>query len=138
MLTGAIDVLARERGGSTVIVDYKSDALGDRAPGELMRRGYETQRLLYALAGLRDGARAVEVIHLFLERPDATQVASFTAADAPALEQRLLRLAEGPLAGRYDVSSEPRRSLCAGCPAQGGLCSWPLAMTSRESVDRLF
>ena len=28
--------------------------------------------------------------------------------------------------------------VCDGCPAEGGLCSWPLEMTRREAADRLF
>jgi hypothetical protein len=32
----------------------------------------------------------------------------------------------------------PHRGLCSGCPAEGGLCSWPLEMTRREALDRLF
>ena len=28
--------------------------------------------------------------------------------------------------------------VCEGCPAEGGLCSWPLEMTRREAADRLF
>jgi hypothetical protein len=99
---------------------------------------YETQRLIYAIAALRAGATAVEIAHCFLEAPDAPVIATFDAAELPALVTALQRLAEGPLAGRFEVSSEPRRALCAGCPAEGGLCSWPLAMTRRASAETLF
>jgi hypothetical protein len=39
---------------------------------------------------------------------------------------------------RFEVTPAPYRDVCAGCPAQGGLCSWPLDMTRRESPDTLF
>jgi ATP-dependent exoDNAse (exonuclease V) beta subunit len=138
LVTGAIDVLARERGGGALVVDYKSDALGGRSPAALMHAGYETQRLIYALAALRDGARTVEVVHVFLERPEEPLAVSFTADDAPGLQERLRALAAGPLSGAFPVAERPVRTLCQGCPAQDGLCSWPLSMTTREHVDTLF
>jgi hypothetical protein len=39
---------------------------------------------------------------------------------------------------RFTVTDAPQRSVCEGCPAEGGLCSWPLEMTRREAADRLF
>ena len=45
---------------------------------------------------------------------------------------------EQVLERRFVVTDTPQRSVCAGCPAEGGLCSWPLEMTRREAVDRLF
>ena len=45
------------------------------------------QRLLYALAALREGALTVEVAHWFLERPAEPAVARFTLAERPALEE---------------------------------------------------
>ena len=38
----------------------------------------------------------------------------------------------------FAVTDTPHRAVCAGCPAEGGLCSWPLEMTRREAPDRLF
>jgi hypothetical protein len=40
--------------------------------------------------------------------------------------------------GRFAVTDEPHRALCAGCPALGGLCSWPAETAMRPAVDRLF
>ncbi len=137
MVTGALDVLARERGGGLLIVDYKSDALAGRDPASLVEGVYAAQRLIYALAALRGSAPTVEVAHVFLERPEAPVVARFTAARAPALEAELRRLAGGVLAGEFHVSEEPRRALCDGCPALDGLCSWPAESTRREAADRL-
>jgi ATP-dependent exoDNAse (exonuclease V) beta subunit len=137
LVTGTLDVLAHEPGGRSLVVDYKTDRL-DGADPRAAARGYETQRLIYAIAALRAGAGVVDVAHCFLEAPDAPVVATFAADDLPALLESLQRLAAGPLAGRFEVSPEPRRALCAGCPAEGGLCSWPLAMTRRESAETLF
>jgi ATP-dependent exoDNAse (exonuclease V) beta subunit len=138
LITGALDVLARERDGRLLIVDYKSDRLGGAEPGEVVDRVYGAQRLIYALAALRSGATEAEVIHLFLERPQAPVGARFSGADAIRLERELSELAGGVLRREFPVAQEPHRALCHGCPAEGGLCSWPPAMTRRESADRLF
>lgn len=138
LVGGALDVLAREGGGGMLVVDYKSDRLEGADPRELVQSHYATQRLVYALAALRAGAARVEVAHLFLEAPRDPVTASFAASDAPALERDVAELAAGVLARRFTVAEEPHRGICNGCPAEGGLCSWPPAMTRRESPDRLF
>jgi ATP-dependent exoDNAse (exonuclease V) beta subunit len=137
MVTGALDVLAREPGGRMLVVDYKSDRL-DRDPGEIVASEYAVQRLIYAIAALRAGAREVEVSHVFLEAPERPVTAAFVGADADWLERDLAERAAGVLERRFTVTEEPQRAICHGCPAEGGLCSWPLAMTRRESPDRLF
>jgi RecB family exonuclease len=138
LVTGALDVLARERDGRLLVVDYKSDALSGEAPARLAEERYAIQQTLYALAALRSGAREAEIVLLFLEAPAAPVSTLFTAEDAPALEARLRAHAHGILAGRFPVSESPRRALCAGCPARDGLCSWPRAMTDRARPDTLF
>ena len=138
LVGGALDVLAREGGGGMLVVDYKSDRLEGADPRELVQGHYATQRLIYALAALRAGASTVEVAHLFLEAPRDPVTAVFSTSDAPALERELADLAAGVLARRFTVAEEPHRWICNGCPGEGGLCSWPLAMTRREAPDRLF
>jgi ATP-dependent helicase/nuclease subunit A len=138
LINGAIDVLAREPAGRMLVVDYKSDRLEGADPGELVLSHYATQRLVYALAALRAGARQVEVAHLFLEAPREPVVAAFTESDVPRLERELSDLAAGVLRRHFVVAEQPHRGICDGCPAEGGLCSWPLAMTRREAPDRLF
>jgi len=91
-----------------------------------VQRDYSTQAQIYAMAALRAGASEVEVVHFFLERPDAPVSQVFTEADELDLELT------------YPVTEQPCRSICSGCPGEGGLCSWPLAMTRREGVDTLF
>jgi ATP-dependent exoDNAse (exonuclease V) beta subunit len=138
LIGGFLDVLAWEPGERALVVDYKSDRLEGADPGEVVAGAYETQRLIYALAALRGGAAAVEVVHVFLELPDQPAVARFEAGDVAELEQRLERLAGGVLARDFRPAAEPQRALCGGCPGEGGLCSWPLSVTRREAPDRLF
>jgi ATP-dependent helicase/nuclease subunit A len=138
VFVGALDVLATEPGGRRLVVDYKTDRLAGRDPARIVADGYDAQQLVYALAVLNAGAPAVEVIHLFLDAPDAPVHVEFTAAALPRLRTRLAGLAAGVLARRFPAAPDPHRPLCAGCPAEGGLCSWPLALTRRESADTLF
>jgi ATP-dependent exoDNAse (exonuclease V) beta subunit len=137
LITGTFDVLAREPRG-LLVVDYKSDRLQGVDPAALVATGYETQRLVYALAALRTGAREVEIVHVFLEAPGDPAVARFSAGDSERLEERLEGLVRGVRERRFPVADVPRRALCSGCPAEGGLCSWPLELTRRESADQLF
>jgi ATP-dependent helicase/nuclease subunit A len=138
LVTGAFDVLAREPANRLLVVDYKSDRLDGEDPVEVVRASYLNQRLIYALAGLRAGADEVEVAHVFLEAPDQPVSATYVSGEASELERELEKLAAGVLERRFVVTDTPQRSVCAGCPAEGGLCSWPLEMTRREAVDRLF
>jgi ATP-dependent helicase/nuclease subunit A len=138
LVTGALDVLAREVGNRALVVDYKSDRLTGADPARIVEHAYATQRLVYALAALRSGAHEVEIAHCFLELPDLPVTATFSRADAPALERELTGLADGVLQREFPVTEAPYRGLCSGCPAEGGLCSWPLELTRRETPDRLF
>jgi ATP-dependent helicase/nuclease subunit A len=141
LITGAIDVLAREPGGRMLIVDYKSDRIDSAHPADpsrLVERDYATQRLVYALAALHAGAEQVEVIYCFLEAPEAPVTAVYEAGQRAQLGARLAVLADGVLSRRFPVSELPHRGLCGGCPAEGGLCSWSLEMTRRDAPDRLF
>jgi ATP-dependent helicase/nuclease subunit A len=129
LVTGFLDVVAIEPDGGVLIVDYKSDRLEGAAPADVVERDYATQRIVYALAALRDGAPRAEVAYCFLERPGEPVVSTFTAADAPALTERLHELASGLLEGRYGVTATPHRDLCADCPGRAALCSYPEART---------
>jgi RecB family exonuclease len=132
LVSGFVDVLAREPDGSTLIVDYKTNPIepGD-TPAALIERAYDTQRKVYALAALRAGAPAVEISYCLLERPAEPVAKGYEAADAPALADALLRLAAGVLAEDWPVAPQPHRDLCGDCPGRRTLCSWPEAMTLR-------
>jgi ATP-dependent helicase/nuclease subunit A len=125
LVNGFLDAVAAEPDGGVLIVDYKSDRLEDATPEELVERDYATQRIVYALAALRDGAPRAEVAYCFLERPGEPAAQAFTAADAPALTERLLTLAQGVLDAHYEVTPTPHRDLCADCPGRAALCSYP-------------
>ncbi|WP_028059214.1 UvrD-helicase domain-containing protein [Candidatus Solirubrobacter pratensis] len=129
LVNGFVDVVAQEPDGTTLVVDYKSDRLNDDTPQSLVEREYETQRIVYALAALRDGAPRVEVAHLLLERPDEPVTATYTQDQAPDLAARLARLAKGILEHRYPVTDRPHRELCGECPGRTALCSHPESRT---------
>ncbi len=135
LLTGIVDVLADERGGAQLVVDYKTDALEpDTDLAAYVAERYAIQRRVYALAALRGGAERVEVAYAFLERPLQPQSEAFEATDAERLEAELLDLASGMLAGEYPVTDRPRRDLCATCPGRRALCSHPEELTLRENA----
>jgi ATP-dependent helicase/nuclease subunit A len=130
LLTGVIDVLAREPDGGFLVVDYKSDEIGQEDEPELIvARDYTLQRELYALAVLRTGAPRVEVAHWFLARPQAPAGAVFTAADRDALQGSLEQRLRVALQTGFAVSPRPHRGLCATCPGRSRLCSWPETAT---------
>ena len=139
LITGMLDVIAGERGERRLVIDYKTDRLDGRELAAIVQREYAVQQLIYALAALRSGAAEVEVAHLFLEAPEQPVSAVFRRDQTSGLQQTLLDLTKGLLRERsFAVTDAPHRELCHGCPAEGGLCSWPLEMTRRGSPDQLF
>ena len=131
-MNGVVDVLAEEAGGTALVVDYKSDRVGDADLEALVEASYGVQRRIYGLACLRAGAPAVEVVHVFLERAGEPVVHRYEAADAPGLERDLRERAAGLLAGEFPVAAVPHRGLCATCPGRAGLCSHPPERTDRS------
>ncbi len=138
LIVGALDVLAREPGDRLLVVDYKTDRLDGAQPAAIVERAYAAQRLIYALAALRSGAAEVEVAHCFLERPAQTVSGVYAQSRRPELEAELRARSAGVLERRFEVTPAPYREVCAGCPAEGGMCSWPLALTRRGAPDTLF
>jgi hypothetical protein len=137
LITGALDVIASEP-GRTVIVDYKTDRLGEEDPSSVVSNEYGTQQLIYALAALRAGSEEVEVVHVFLEAPESPVIATFSRHRVPELDAALSARTEALRTRRFRVTEAPHRGVCHGCPAEAGLCSWPLEMTRRATPDRLF
>ena len=115
LVTGFLDAVAVEPDGGVLIVDYKSDRLEGAEPADMVERGYATQRLVYALAALRDGAPRAEVAYCFLERPGEPVTRAFVAAEEPrargAPRRPRRRRARGPLPGRGDAAPRPLRRL---------------------------
>jgi ATP-dependent helicase/nuclease subunit A len=136
LVTGVVDLLAREGDGGYLVLDYKSDRVGAGADLEaLVEREYGIQRLLYALAMLREGIPSVEIVHWFLERPEEAVSARFCASQRGELEIQLAaRVARARERG-FAVSERPHRGLCLTCPGRTGLCSWGESETLREDPE---
>ncbi len=132
LVRGVVDAMARD-GERVLVVDYKSDRLDPHDDlAARAERDYRTQRLVYALAVLREGAAEVEVVHSFLERLDEPVSVTFAASQLDTLESELAGLAGGILAGEFPVTPTPHRQLCATCPGRRALCSWEPEMTLRD------
>ena len=135
LVTGALDVQATEGDGRMLVVDYKSDRLGNRLPEDVVESKYTIQRAVYALAALASGAPAVEVAYCFLERPRDVVSVRFTSEESASLSAEVLAAASGVLEGRWPVATEPHRGLCGDCPGRRVLCSHPEDQTLRDAVD---
>ncbi len=100
VMRGSIDLLVEDDDKPPLVVDYKTDRLGDSTPGEHAER-YETQRDLYALAVAEAlGAELVEVAYVFLEQPEQPVLRSLDPAAIAAGRRRLEEAIEAIRAGR--------------------------------------
>ena len=130
LLHGRLDVLWRED-GKALVVDYKSNLLNGADPHEIVEADYRLQRLVYALACLRDGAQEVEVAYQFLEQPDDVVSATFSADDLGELESRLSDAISRIRAGVFVPT--PSEFACADCPALDLVCAGPRLRTWERS-----
>jgi len=128
LVNGVLDVHAVEDDG-VLVLDYKSDRLEGADPEAFCDEHYGTQRIVYALAALKAGAQRVDVVHSFLELPDRPVTVTYTRDDAGSLEARLVELADGVIAGRFEPTDDPHRELCANCPGRPALCCWDESRT---------
>ena len=122
LLHGRLDVLWRD-GDRALVVDYKSNVLEGADPQVVVEAEYRLQRLVYALACLRDGAEEVEVAYQFLERPEDVVTATFTSADVPQLESELSQAIARIRSG--DFRPTPSAFACPDCPALDLVCAGP-------------
>jgi ATP-dependent helicase/nuclease subunit A len=122
LLHGFIDVHHHD-GGRALVVDFKTDALGEAPPAEVVEREYRIQRLVYALACLRAGAEQVEVVYQFLERPEELVTLTVTTADLATLEAELTAAITAVTEGAF--TPRPSPFACAGCPALNVICAGP-------------
>jgi ATP-dependent helicase/nuclease subunit A len=122
LIRGFVDVMHRA-GERALVVDYKTNVIGDAAPDEIVEQDYRLQRLVYALACFRSGAREVEVVYHFLERPDATVSAVYAEPDVPVLEAELSAAIARIQGGQFVPT--PSEYACAGCPALDVICAGP-------------
>jgi ATP-dependent helicase/nuclease subunit A len=122
LLHGFLDVYAIADGRAFVL-DYKTNALGDESPEEIVEASYRLQRLVYALACFRAGAAEVEVVYQFLEQPHAPVAKIFSSAQLPELEAELSEAIVRIRAGEFRPT--PSEPVCAGCPALDVVCAGP-------------
>ena len=122
LLHGRLDVLQQDR-SRALVVDYKTNTLEEGTPEEIVEHDYRLQRLVYALACFRAGAREVEVVYHFLERPDAIVSTVFDRAELPQLEAELSEAIARINAGEFRPT--PDEFICAGCPALDVVCAGP-------------
>jgi ATP-dependent helicase/nuclease subunit A len=120
------------RDGRALVVDYKTNALGEASPEEIVGEDYRLQRLVYALACFRAGADEVEVVYHFLERPKAPVEAVFSRSDVPELEAELSAAIARIEAGEFPPT--PSDFACAGCPALDLVCAGPRLRSRQPEV----
>ena len=122
LLHGRLDVFAQQD-GSALVVDYKTNRLEDLSPEEALEEDYAIQRLVYALAGFRAEADEVEVVYVFLERPDEPVARTFRRDEIAELEAGLSEAIAAIRAGRFVPT--PSELACPGCPALDVVCAGP-------------
>ncbi len=122
LLHGYLDVLHLD-GPRALVVDYKTNLLGDASPEEIVAADYRLQRLVYALACFRAGADEVEVAYHFLERADAVAATTFVREQAAELEGELSEAIARIHTGEFRPT--PSEFACAGCPALDLVCAGP-------------
>jgi ATP-dependent helicase/nuclease subunit A len=122
LLHGRLDVLQLD-GEKALVVDYKTNSLEEGSPDEIVENDYHLQRLVYALACFRAGAREVEVVYHFLERPDAVVSSTFRLEQVEGLEAELSAAIARINAGEF--RPKPDEYICAGCPALDVICAGP-------------
>ena len=122
LLHGRLDVLQLEA-ENAVVVDYKTNSLAEGTPEEIVEHDYRLQRLVYALACFRAGAREVEVVYHFLERSDAVVSTVFHIEQIAELEAELSEAIAKINAGEFRPT--PSEYICAGCPALDVVCAGP-------------
>jgi ATP-dependent exoDNAse (exonuclease V) beta subunit len=141
VLRGSIDLLVERdgEGEPPLVVDYKTDRLGDTDPTAHAAH-YGTQRTIYALAVAESlGAEEVEVAYVFLERPEEPVLTHLDAAEMAAGRERLAASIARIGGAEFPVAPPERRdwSLCRGCPALGRLCSGPRSLEASGEVVEL-
>jgi ATP-dependent exoDNAse (exonuclease V) beta subunit len=106
VLRGSIDLLVEEDGEPPLIVDYKTDRVGETEVAQLAAR-YEIQQAIYALAVTEArGAGDVELAYVFLERPDVPFVVRW-GPEQVAAGRRRLEAEIDRVRGAQEASGDP-------------------------------
>jgi ATP-dependent helicase/nuclease subunit A len=122
LLHGFLDVL-HVGANRALVVDYKTNLLGEATPEAIVEADYHLQRLVYALACFRAGVDEVEVVYHFLERPDAVVSTTFERGRIEALEAELSAGIARIHAGEFRPT--PSEFACSSCPALDLVCAGP-------------
>jgi ATP-dependent helicase/nuclease subunit A len=122
LLHGRLDALSLS-GGRALVLDYKTNQLGEREPADVVAEEYRLQRAVYALACLKAGADDVEVVYQFLERPEDVVSRTFSRSELAELEDELSAAINRIRSG--DFRPTPSDFACAGCPALDVVCAGP-------------
>jgi ATP-dependent exoDNAse (exonuclease V) beta subunit len=122
LLHGFVDVLQLD-GPRALVLDYKTNLLGESAPEAIVEADYGLQRLVYALACFRAGAEVVEVVYHFLERADAVVSTTFDRSQVPELEAVLSAGIARIQAAEF--RPQPSEFACSTCPALDLVCGGP-------------
>ena len=123
LFRGRFDLFHRDGDGCALVVDYKTNMLGERDPGPAGRASRTRRQVaIYALAVLTPGREQVEVAYAFLDRPGADLVGAVRGADADRLEEQLR--------GWMRESRRRRAAVRARCPGRGA----PIARRSTCSA----
>ncbi|HEY3961463.1 MAG TPA: PD-(D/E)XK nuclease family protein, partial [Gaiellaceae bacterium] len=119
---GFLDLLWLD-GPRALVVDYKTNQIGESSPEDIVESDYTLQRLVYAIACFRAGADEVEVVYQFLERPDAVVATTFAREQLPELEATLSDAIRRIDSGEFLPT--PGEFTCSGCPALDLVCAGP-------------
>jgi hypothetical protein len=126
LFRGRLDVLWRE-GPRALVVDYKTNALGDLSPAEIVESEYGLQRDVYARAALLAGVEEVEIAYQFLERPDDAVSKTYAQGDLEGLGGLLSATIARVRSGAFEPT--PSAFVCQGCPLLGVTCAGPALAT---------
>jgi ATP-dependent exoDNAse (exonuclease V) beta subunit len=126
LFRGRLDVLWRE-GPRALVVDYKTNALGDLSPAEIVESEYGLQRDVYARAALLAGVEEVEIAYQFLERPDDVVSKTYAQGDLEGLGELLSATIARVRSGAFEPT--PSAFVCQGCPLLDVTCAGPALAT---------
>jgi ATP-dependent helicase/nuclease subunit A len=120
---GRFDLYQRD-GSRALVVDYKTNLLGDEPAADVVERAYRLQVTLYALAALRaePDVECVEVAYAFLGETVELVRRTYGRDDEPALVAEVAMAVAAVREGRFPPRPGEH---CADCPALDLVCAGP-------------
>ena len=124
LVTGFVDVLARERDGTALVVDYKTDRLdGRRARRARRARLRRPARWSTRSPRCAPARRASRSPTASSSAPGEPVVARFDAARRARAREELIELAGGRARGRVSRRAAARTATCAATARAGARCA---------------